>query len=117
MEMVKNVRDWLYVLDHCHAIDVVFNSGKAGETYVIGGNNEHTNLFIANKICAILDSLRPKPNGSYKDQLTFVADRPGHDQRYAIDASKIERELNWKPEVDFETGLKNTVEWYLNQAE
>ena len=110
----KNVRDWLYVLDHCKGIDLVFNNGKAGETYNIGGKNERTNLYIANKICEVLDEIRPQ-KVSYKDQITFVKDRPGHDFRYAIDASKIENDLGWKADENFESGIKITIEWYLNK--
>lgn len=110
----KNVRDWLYVLDHCKGIDLVFNKGRAGETYNIGGNNEHNNLYIANTICETLDDIKPK-SGSYKRQITFVADRPGHDFRYAIDASKIEKELGWKAEEKFESGLRKTVIWYIQK--
>lgn len=110
----KNIRDWLYVLDHCSGIDLAFTKGKAGETYNIGGKNERDNLYIANKICSILDELIPKAD-SYKNQITFVADRPGHDFRYAIDASKIENELGWKANENFETGILKTVKWYLNK--
>lgn len=109
-----NVRDWLYVLDHCKGIELAFNKGIAGETYNIGGKNERNNLYIANRICEELDKLNPK-NASYKDQITFVKDRPGHDFRYAIDASKIETELNWKAEETFETGLQKTIKWYLKK--
>lgn len=109
-----NVRDWLYVLDHCKGIDLVFQTGKAGETYNIGGRNERNNLYIVNTICSILDELKPAKN-SYKDQITFVTDRPGHDFRYAIDASKIENELGWKADENFETGIKKTVDWYLQK--
>jgi dTDP-glucose 4,6-dehydratase len=110
----KNVRDWLYVLDHCKAIDLVFHEGKSGETYLIGGRNERTNIEIAKTICAILDKKEPKQT-SYADQIEFVADRPGHDFRYAIDPSKIENELGWKAEETFETGIMKTVEWYINK--
>jgi len=110
----QNVRDWLYVLDHCKGIDLVFQKGKTGETYNIGGKNEHNNLYIANMICEILDDIRPK-SASYKEQIKFVTDRPGHDFRYAIDASKIENELGWKAEESFETGLKKTVNWYIQK--
>lgn len=110
-----NVRDWLYVLDHCRAIWTVLGHGKPGETYNIGGNNEKTNISIVEKICDILDEKRPRPDGkSYRTQMTFVKDRPGHDMRYAIDAGRIERELGWKPEETFETGIIKTVQWYLD---
>ena len=109
----ENIRDWLYVLDHCKAIDLIFHHGKNGETYNVGGHNERNNLEIVNKICAILDEKRPRKSGKYADLITFVADRAGHDFRYAIDASKIETELGWKAEETFETGIVKTVEWYL----
>ena len=109
----ENIRDWLYVLDHCKAIDLIFHHGKNGETYNVGGHNERNNLEIVNKICAILDEKRPRKSGRYADLITFVADRAGHDFRYAIDASKIETELGWKAEETFETGIVKTVEWYL----
>jgi len=111
----KNVRDWLYVLDHCKGIELVFKTGKSGETYNIGGRNEKNNLYIADKICTILDQMKPKKTGSYKEQITFVKDRPGHDLRYAIDASKIENELGWKADENFDTGIVKTIEWYINQ--
>ena len=111
----KNIRDWLYVLDHCKGIDLAYHKGKAGETYNIGGRNERTNIYIANKICEILDEIQPRKNGSYKDLITFVEDRPGHDRRYAIDASKIENELGWRAEETFETGIVKTVKWYLGK--
>ena len=110
----KNIRDWLYVLDHCNAIELAFKKGKAGETYNVGGNNERTNLFIANSICAILDKVYSKKN-SYKQQITFVKDRLGHDFRYAIDASKIERELGWKANENFQSGIEKTIHWYLKK--
>ena len=109
-----NVRDWLYVLDHCKGIDLVFKTGKAGETYNIGGRNERNNLYIVNTICSILDEIKPADK-SYKDQITFVTDRPGHDFRYAIDASKVENELGWKADENFETGIKKTIDWYLKK--
>ncbi|MFC0603422.1 dTDP-glucose 4,6-dehydratase [Winogradskyella pulchriflava] len=112
----KNVRDWLYVEDHCRGIDLVFQNGKSGETYNIGGKNERNNLYIANKICEILDEIRPKKK-NYSEQITFVKDRPGHDFRYAIDASKVEDELGWRAKENFETGILKTVEWYLNKYE
>ena len=110
----KNIRDWLYVRDHCEGIDITFQKGRAGETYNIGGKNERDNLYIANKICQTLDEIRPKAT-KYSEQITFVKDRPGHDFRYAIDASKIENELGWKAKENFETGILKTIEWYLNK--
>jgi dTDP-glucose 4,6-dehydratase len=113
----QNVRDWLYVGDHCSAIREVLQSGKPGETYNIGGWNEKKNLDVVHTLCDLLDRLKPKASGSYRDQITYVTDRPGHDRRYAIDARKLERELGWKPAETFETGLAKTVRWYLdNQA-
>ena len=112
----KNIRDWLFVLDHCKGIDLVFQKGKSGETYNIGGRNERNNLEIVNTICEILDKTIPKENNSsYKELISFVKDRPGHDFRYAIDASKIETKLGWKADENFETGIKKTVNWYLNK--
>ena len=111
----KNVRDWLYVADHCKAIDLVFHNGNSGESYLIGGKNEHTNLYIAQKVCDLLDDLYPKTTGSYKEQITFVKDRLGHDYRYAIDAAKIKNELGWQPEEEFDSGLLKTVKWYLKK--
>ncbi|MBB2691862.1 UNVERIFIED_ORG: dTDP-glucose 4,6-dehydratase [Rhizobium esperanzae] len=111
------VRDWLFVKDHCSAIRRVLERGKVGETYNVGGRNELTNLSVVNTLCEILDELRPLPNGaSYKAQISFVRDRPGHDRRYAIDAAKIERELDWRPSETFDTGIRKTVEWYLANA-
>lgn len=110
----QNIRDWLYVLDHCKAIDLVFRKGKAGETYNVGGLNERNNLYIANTICEILDEVNPQKE-SYKKLITFVEDRPGHDFRYAIDSSKIKKQLGWKADENFETGIKKTVNWYLNK--
>lgn len=110
----KNVRDWLYVEDHCKGIDLVFQKGRTGETYNIGGKNERDNLYIAHKICDILDDLVPKEN-PYSEQIAFVSDRPGHDFRYAIDASKIENELGWKADENFETGILKTIKWYLEK--
>jgi len=110
-----NVRDWLYVLDHAKGIDLVFHKGANGETYNIGGRNERTNNQIVNTICEILDKRKPLSMGkSYKEQITFVKDRAGHDRRYAIDASKIENELGWRAEENFESGIFKTVDWYLN---
>lgn len=112
-----NVRDWLYVGDHCAAIREVLARGRVGETYNVGGWNEKTNLEVVHTLCDLLDELRPKRAGSYRDQISFITDRPGHDRRYAIDARKLERELGWKPAETFETGLRKTVQWYLdNQA-
>ncbi|MBP0621431.1 dTDP-glucose 4,6-dehydratase [Cupriavidus consociatus] len=113
----QNVRDWLYVGDHCSAIREVLARGRLGETYNVGGWNEKTNLEVVHTLCDLLDELKPKAAGSYRDQITFVKDRPGHDRRYAIDARKLERELDWVPAQTFESGLRKTVLWYLeNQA-
>jgi dTDP-glucose 4,6-dehydratase len=108
-----NVRDWLYVDDHADALITVATTGKLGESYNIGGHNEKTNIEVVKTICAILDELRPDPQGARERLISFVSDRPGHDARYAIDAGKIGRELGWKPKETFETGLRRTVEWYL----
>lgn len=110
----QNVRDWLYVEDHCKGIGLAFSKGVSGETYNIGGRNERNNLYIANTICSILDEIKPK-NTSYKNQITFVTDRPGHDFRYAIDATKIENELNWKAQENFESGILRTIHWYIKK--
>ncbi|WOB09463.1 dTDP-glucose 4,6-dehydratase [Piscinibacter gummiphilus] len=111
------VRDWLYVKDHCSAIREVLARGKVGETYNIGGWNEKPNIEIVKTICGLLDELRPDAGGSYARHITYVTDRPGHDRRYAIDARKLERELGWKPAETFETGIRKTVQWYLDNAE
>ncbi|PWE21755.1 dTDP-glucose 4,6-dehydratase [Aliarcobacter skirrowii] len=111
----KNIRDWLYVLDHCKGIDLVYHNGKTGETYNIGGRNERTNLQIVDTITTILDKEVPLPNFSYKSLITFVEDRAGHDRRYAIDATKLENELGWKADENFDTGIVKTIEWYLNK--
>ncbi|AZL54045.1 dTDP-glucose 4,6-dehydratase [Aliarcobacter skirrowii] len=130
----KNIRDWLYVLDHCKGIDLVFHNGKTGDTYNIGGRNERTNLQIVDRICQILDEKVPLGTGtsvpanqkaedkssvpnikSYKELITFVEDRAGHDRRYAIDASKLEQELGWKADENFDSGIVKTIEWYLNK--
>ena len=112
----KNVRDWLYVTDHCKGIKLVLEKGRKGETYNIGGRNERENIYIAQKISEILDRLAPRDDKkSYKELITFVVDRPGHDQRYAIDASKIEEELGWKADENFESGIEKTVNWYLER--
>lgn len=110
----QNIRDWLYVEDHCNAIRQVLAQGRVGETYNIGGCCEMTNLDVVNTICLILDDMAPSDNGPYSRLITFVEDRPGHDRRYAIDASKIENELGWTPREIFETGIKKTVRWYLD---
>ena len=111
----ENVRDWLYVLDHCKAIDLIFHNGKSGETYNIGGRNERNNITIVKTICAILDEKKPRVDGKkYEELITFVADRAGHDFRYAIDATKLETELGWRADETFDTGIVKTVEWYLN---
>jgi dTDP-glucose 4,6-dehydratase len=113
-----NVRDWLYVDDHAEALLTVFEKGKVGETYNIGGNNEKQNLEVVHTICDLLNQMKPRKDGkSYRDLITYVADRPGHDKRYAIDASKIMSELNWKPKETFESGIKKTVAWYLDNSQ
>lgn len=112
-----NVRDWLYVEDHARALELVATRGVPGESYNVGGNSERTNLSVVESICDILDKRRPRSNGArYRDLITFVTDRPGHDRRYAIDASKIERDLGWRPSETFETGLARTIDWYLDNA-
>lgn len=112
----SNIRDWLYVGDHCSAIRAVLARGRVGEVYNVGGNNEKTNLQVVHTLCDMLDELQPKKD-SYREQITFVKDRPGHDQRYAINASKILNELGWKPQETFETGIKKTVAWYLQHQD
>ncbi|WP_299154423.1 dTDP-glucose 4,6-dehydratase [uncultured Christiangramia sp.] len=109
----KNVRDWLYVLDHVKAISLVYAEGKAGEVYNIGGDTEMQNIELAHKICKLLDELKPKDSGSYTEQITFVKDRAGHDLRYAIDAGKMKSQLNWKPDSEFEDALRETITWYM----
>ena len=119
----KNIRDWLYVLDHCKGIDLVYHDGKSGETYNIGGRNERTNLQIVDTICTLLDELIPRQTShpeldsgsSYKDLVVFVEDRAGHDRRYAIDASKLENELGWRADESFDTGIVKTIEWYVEK--
>lgn len=113
-----NVRDWLYVTDHCSAIRRVLEAGQLGETYNVGGWNEKTNIDVVNTILSILDELSPRADSkSYREQITYVKDRPGHDRRYAIDARKLERELGWKPAETFETGIRKTVQWYLDHPQ
>ena len=112
-----NVRDWLYVRDHASAVRAILASGRVGETYNIGGWNEKTNRDIVHTICDLLDELKPSEHGSYRRLITFVADRPGHDRRYAIDARKIERELGWRPVETFESGIRKTVQWYLDHSD
>jgi dTDP-glucose 4,6-dehydratase len=112
-----NVRDWLYVGDHCEALWTVLTNGQLGETYNIGGHNEKANLHLVQLMCDLIDEFQPEIGGNSRSLITFVADRPGHDRRYAIDASKIDRELGWRPAHTFETGIRETVKWYLeNQA-
>jgi dTDP-glucose 4,6-dehydratase len=111
----KNIRDWLYVEDHAKALTLVLEQGKIGETYNIGGRNERTNLHVVETICDLLDELAPRADGSHRRLITFVADRPGHDRRYAIDASKLERELGWRAAESFESGIAKTVRWYIDQ--
>lgn len=112
-----NIRDWLYVGDHCSAIRCVLESGKIGETYNVGGHNERNNITIVKTICAILDEMRPHPDGSYASLITYVKDRPGHDRRYAIDSTKLQTQLGWKPKECFETGIRKTVQWYLDHQD
>jgi dTDP-glucose 4,6-dehydratase len=114
----QQIRDWLYVKDHCSAIRRVLQAGKVGETYNVGGWNEKANLEIVHTVCSLLDELRPRADGKpYKDQITYVTDRPGHDRRYAIDARKLQAELGWKPAETFETGIRKTVQWYLDNPD
>lgn len=114
----KNIRDWLYVTDHCTAIMKVLESGRLGETYNVGGDAERENIAVVKAICSVLDIKRPRSDGkSYAEQMTFVKDRPGHDRRYAIDASKIKSELGWNPAVDFEQGIESTIQWYLDHQD
>ena len=113
----QQIRDWLYVADHCSGIRAVLAGGRPGETYNIGGWNEQANIDIVKTLCALLDELRPDPAGPYARLIAYVADRPGHDRRYAIDARKIERELGWRPAETFETGIRKTVQWYLAHAD
>jgi dTDP-glucose 4,6-dehydratase len=110
-----NVRDWLYVLDHCDAIRAVLDKGSTGETYNIGGASEKTNLEVVRTLCSMLDAARPRKGGRYADLIALVKDRPGHDRRYAMDAAKIGRELGWRPRENFESGMRKTVDWYLGE--
>ena len=114
----QQIRDWLYVKDHCSAIRRVLEAGRLGETYNVGGWNEKANLDIVHSVCALLDELRPRADGKpYKEQISYVTDRPGHDRRYAIDACKLERELGWKPAETFDSGIRKTVQWYLDHPD
>lgn len=113
----RNVRDWLFVEDHCRAIDVVFHEGRAGEAYNIGGQSEKTNLEVAEAICTLMDEMKPRQGGRYAELVTFVKDRAGHDRRYAIDIAKIKAELGWSPAESFEGGLRKTVQWYFDKLE
>ena len=110
----KNIRDWLFVTDHCKAIETVLKKGKIGEVYNVGGNEEKQNIQVVHTLCDILDEVAPNSGKSRRDLITFVKDRPGHDQRYAIDSSKLQNELGWKPEETFESGIRKTVKWYLD---
>ena len=113
----QNVRDWLWAGDHCRAIDAIFHQGARGETYNVGGHNERTNLQIVDEICAFLDELRPWPGHCYRELVSFVTDRPGHDFRYAIDPAKIKRDLGGEPEVGFTEGIRRTIKWYLEEGQ
>lgn len=112
-----NIRDWLYVGDHCSAIRCVLENGQLGETYNVGGHNERNNITIVKTICQILDELEPHHDGPYSDLITFVKDRPGHDRRYAIDSTKLQTQLGWKPKENFETGIRKTIQWYLSNQD
>tara|TARA_Y100000768_G_scaffold521_1_gene370 strand:- start:3596 stop:4651 length:1056 start_codon:yes stop_codon:yes gene_type:complete len=113
----SHLRDWIYVDDHCHAIDLILENGEIGTNYVIGSNTEIKNIDIVKKVCKILDELRPRNNGSYEDLISFVKDRPGHDFRYAIDSKKASKNLNWFPKESFDTGILKTIKWYLNNED
>ena len=113
----NNIRDWLFVNDHCNALETVFRDGITGDTYNIGGSNEIKNIDIVKNICDIMDIMKPSKNGSYRNLITYVSDRPGHDERYAIDSTKIQKNLLWKPKESFSTGIKKTIEWYINNEE
>lgn len=112
----RNIRDWLHVRDHCTAIDTVLRRGAPGGTYLVGADNERRNIELTRIICRLLDELRPRAAGSYEELISFVTDRAGHDFRYAIDAGKLTAELGWKPDIEFETGLRETIEWYVRRA-
>ncbi len=109
-----NIRDWLFVKDHCTALEIIFSKGNVGETYNIGGSNEVKNIDIVNEICDIMDEIKPSKNGSYRDLISFVDDRPGHDKRYAVDSTKLQNTLKWEAKESFSTGIKKTINWYLN---
>ncbi|GIQ98628.1 dTDP-glucose 4,6-dehydratase [bacterium] len=113
----ENIRDWLFVEDHCIALETIFSKGEVGETYNIGGSNEIKNIDIVKIICDIMDELKPSKNGSYRDLITFVDDRPGHDKRYAVDSTKLQNTLKWKPRESFQSGIKKTIKWYLNNED
>ncbi|HEX7074169.1 MAG TPA: dTDP-glucose 4,6-dehydratase, partial [Hyphomicrobiaceae bacterium] len=113
----QQVRDWLYVLDHCAAIRRILDQGRIGQTYNIGGRSEKKNIDVVRTLCAFLDEAKPRANGRYAEQITYVKDRPGHDRRYAIDDRKLARELGWQPQESFESGLRKTVQWYLDHQE
>jgi dTDP-glucose 4,6-dehydratase len=113
----ENIRDWLYVGDHARALLTVLDKGTNGETYNVGGNNERRNIDLVKTICTIMDSERPRSSGSYSDLITFVTDRPGHDRRYAVNASKIKNALNWKPSISADEGFEQSVKWYLNNRD
>ena len=113
----ENIRDWLFVEDHCIALETIFSKGKVGETYNIGGSNEIKNIDIVKTICDIMDEIKPSKNGSYRNLITFVDDRPGHDKRYAVDSSKLQNTLKWEPKESFQSGIKKTIEWYLNNED
>jgi len=113
----QNVRDWLYVLDHCNALRAILQAGRVGESYNIGGNSELKNIEVAEAVCSLLDELRPRPSRPHRELISYVKDRPGHDRRYAMDTSKIRRELGWQPAESFASGLRKTVQWYLASAD
>ena len=113
----ENIRDWLFVEDHCIALETIFSEGEVGETYNIGGSNEIRNIDIVKTICDIMDELKPSKNGSYRDLISFVNDRPGHDKRYAVDSTKLKNTLKWKPRESFQSGIKKTIKWYLNNED